>query len=53
MKENDVLGPPRDPREAGSKPPYQFQESRSQPGTEAQLVTRADQEKTLIADLDV
>src|SRR5688572_15549721 len=42
MLKNSVLDPPIDPREAGPKPPYDFEGSRVQPGTEQQLVTRAD-----------
>jgi len=42
MPRNSVLDPPVDPREAGPKPPYDFEESRSQPGSEEQLITPAD-----------
>ncbi len=42
MQKHSVLDPPIDPREAGPKPPYDFEESRTQPGTEEQLITRAD-----------
>jgi NAD(P)-dependent dehydrogenase (short-subunit alcohol dehydrogenase family) len=42
MKNNSVLNPPVDPRTAGPKPPYDFEMSRQQPGTEDQLTTQAD-----------
>ena len=42
MKNNTAVNEPLDPRTAGPKPPYEFELSRSQPGTEDQLITRAD-----------
>ncbi len=42
MPDNSVLAPASDPREAGPKPPYKFNDTRQQPGTDDQLITPAD-----------
>src|SRR5215218_9259002 len=42
MPQNSVLDPPVDPRNAGPKPPYDFDATQKQPGTDDQLGTPAD-----------
>lgn len=42
MPKNSVLDPALDPREAGPKPPYDFEATKQQPGKDRQLHTPAD-----------
>ena len=42
MQNNLLSNDPIDPRSAGPVPPYDSQESRQQPGTQDQLITKAD-----------
>ena len=52
MADNSVLAPPSDPREAGPKPPYEFDSTQQQPGTDDQLVTPADYGETSYVGFD-